>query len=187
MLFRSSLMTFDTGCAEELENAIKELEGKGAKKFILDLRYNGGGLVEEALEIANLFIPKDKDVLVTVSSDDEKDISKTDKDNITEADLVVLVNEYSASASEILVGALKDNGRAKIVGTTTFGKGVIQNVFSLKDGSVLKLTVAEYYTPKETKINKQGIKPDYEVKLEEVEKEEDFVDNQLEKAKEVLK
>ena len=180
-------MSIDTGCAEELENAIKELEGKGAKKFILDLRYNGGGLVEEALEIANLFIPKDKDVLVTVSSDDEKDISKTDKDNITEADLVVLVNEYSASASEILVGALKDNGRAKIVGTTTFGKGVIQNVFSLKDGSVLKLTVAEYYTPKETKINKQGIKPDYEVKLEEVEKEEDFVDNQLEKAKEVLK
>ncbi len=182
-----SLLTFDTGCAEELENAIKELEGKGAKKFILDLRYNGGGLVEEALNIANLFIPKGRDLLVTVSSDDEKEISKTDKDNITDSELVVLVNQYSASASEILVGALRDNDRAKIVGTTTFGKGVIQNVFSLKDGSVLKLTVAEYYTPKGTKINKQGIKPDYEVKIEEVEKEEDFVDNQLEKAKEILK
>ena len=109
------------------------------------------------------------------------------KDNITDSELVVLVNQYSASASEILVGALRDNDRAKIVGTTTFGKGVIQNVFSLKDGSVLKLTVAEYYTPKGTKINKQGIKPDYEVKIEEVEKEEDFVDNQLEKAKEILK
>lgn len=182
-----SLLTFDEGCADEFKNAIKDLEKQGAKKFILDLRYNGGGLVDEALEIANLFIPKGKDVLITVDSDDEKIVTKTEKDNITDEDLVVLVNEYSASASEILVGALRDNNRAKLVGTKTFGKGVIQNVFSLLDGSVLKLTIAEYYTPKETKINKVGLEPDFEVELEKVEKEEDFVDSQLNKAIEILK
>ncbi|MBO5397799.1 MAG: S41 family peptidase [Clostridia bacterium] len=182
-----SLYTFDTGSAEEVQKAIKELESKGAKKFILDLRYNGGGLVDEALKIANLFIPKNKDVLITVDSQENRVVTKTENDNITNAELVVLVNEYSASASEILSGALKDNGRAKIVGTKTFGKGVIQNVFSLFDGSVLKLTVAEYFTPNETKINKEGIVPDIEVELEKVEKEEDFVDTQLNKALEILK
>lgn len=182
-----SLYTFDTGSAEELQKAIKDLESKGAKKFILDLRYNGGGLVDEALKIANLFIPKGKDLLITVDSQGNRVVTKTENDNITNAELVVLVNEYSASASEILSGALKDNGRAKIVGTKTFGKGVIQNVFSLFDGSVLKLTVAEYFTPNETKINKEGIVPDIEVKLEKVEKEEDFVDTQLNKALEILK
>ena len=101
--------------------------------------------------------------------------------------MLVLVNEYSASASEILLGALKDNNRAKSVGIKTFGKGVIQNVFTLVDGSVLKLTIAEYFTPNENKINKEGIKPDYEVELPEVETEEDFVDTQLEKALEILK
>jgi len=143
--------------------------------------------VDEALEIANFFIPKGKDLLITVDSNGEKVVTKAKNDNITNADLVVLVNEYSASASEILVGALRDNGRAKMVGTKTFGKGVIQNVFTLLDGSVLKLTIAEYFTPNETKINKEGITPDYEVELEEVEKEEDFVDTQLNKALEVLK
>lgn len=182
-----SLLTFDEGCAEELKTAIEELEKQGAKKFILDLRYNGGGLVDEALEIANFFIPKGKDLLITVDSNGEKVVTTAENDNITNADLVVLVNEYSASASEILVGALRDNGRAKIVGTKTFGKGVIQNVFTLLDGSVLKLTIAEYFTPNETKINKEGITPDYEVELEEVENEEDFVDTQLNKALEILK
>lgn len=182
-----SLYTFDTGSAEEIQQAIKDLESKGAKKFILDLRYNGGGLVDEALKIANLFIPKNKDVLITVDSQGNRVVTKTENDNITNTELVVLVNEYSASASEILSGALKDNGRAKIVGTKTFGKGVIQNVFSLFDGSVLKLTVAEYFTPNETKINKEGIVPDIEVELEKVEKEEDFVDAQLNKALEILK
>jgi carboxyl-terminal processing protease len=182
-----SLLTFDDGCADELKTAIQDLEKQDAKKFILDLRYNGGGLVDEALEIANFFIPKGKDVLITVDSDGEKVVTQTEENNITDADLVVLVNGYSASASEILVGALKDNGRATIVGTQTYGKGVIQNVFSLLDGSVLKLTVAEYYTPNETKINKIGITPDYEIELEDVENEEDFVDTQLNKAIEILK
>ena len=182
-----SLITFDTGCAEELKNVLEDLKKKGAKKLILDLRYNTGGLVDEALEIANYFIPKDKTILITVDADGNKIKTTTSKDNITDMELVVLVNEYSASASEILLGALKDNNRAKSVGTTTYGKGVIQNVFTLVDNSVLKLTIAEYFTPNETKINKEGIKPDYEVELPEVENEEDFEDTQLNKALELLK
>lgn len=182
-----SLITFDTGCAEELKTVLKDLENKGAKKIILDLRYNTGGLVDEALKIANYFIPKDKDILITVDSSDNRVVTKTEEENITDVELVVLVNEYSASASEILVGALKDNERAKIVGTTTYGKGVIQNVFSLVDGSVLKLTVAEYFTPNENKIHKTGITPDYEVELPDVENDEEFEDTQLNKALEILK
>ena len=97
--------------------------------------------------------------------------------------MVVLVNEFSASASEILVGALRDNEKAQVVGTTTFGKGVIQSVFMLNDGSALKLTVNEYFTPNETKINKVGIEPDYVVELNDETEE----DEQLNKAIELLK
>lgn len=182
-----SLYTFDTDCSVEVEEAIKSLEAQGAKKYILDLRNNTGGLVSEAYRIANFFIPKGNDILITEYADGTKDVSKTTANNITDKELVVLVNEYSASASEILAGALKDNDRATIVGTTTYGKGVIQQVYPLLDGSVLKLTIAEYFTPKGTKIHEIGLEPDYEVELPEVEKEEDFVDSQLNKALEILK
>lgn len=182
-----SLLTFDEGCAEELKKALEDLKSKGANKYILDLRYNTGGLVDEALKIANYFLDKDKTVLYTVDSDDNKVETKTENDPIdTTSDMVVLVNYYSASASEILTGALKDNGRAKIVGEKTYGKGVIQNVFQLTDGSVLKLTFAEYFTPKETKINQVGIEPDYTVELPSKDSG-NTNDTQLDKAKELLK
>ena len=103
-------------------------------------------------------------------------------------DIVVLVNDYSASASEVLAGALKDNGEAKIVGEKTYGKGVIQSVFALADGSVLKLTISEYLTPNETKINKIGIIPDEEVHINlDVPEGEEVVDSQLNRAIEILK
>lgn len=181
------LLTFDTDCSVELKQAIEDLESKGAKKLVLDLRHNTGGLVSEACKIANLFIPKDKDILITEYADGTREVTKTTEDNVTDLKLVLLVDEYSASASEILAGALKDNERATVVGTTTYGKGVIQNVFSLLDGSVLKLTIAEYYTPNETKIHGIGLKPDYEVEIPEYKDENDFVDTQLNKAKELLK
>lgn len=182
-----SLLTFDEGCAEELKTALEDLKSKGANKYILDLRYNTGGLVDEALKIANYFLDKDKTVLYTVDSDDNKVETKTENDPIdTTSDMAVLVNYYSASASEILTGALKDNGRAKIVGEKTYGKGVIQNVFQLTDGSVLKLTFAEYFTPNETKINQVGIEPDYTVELPSKDSG-NTNDTQLDKAKELLK
>lgn len=178
-----SLLTFDEGCAKEVEEAYKSLKSQGAQKIILDLRNNTGGLVDEALNIADLIIEKDKNILITVDSKGNKEISKAERNPIINEDMVVLVNEFSASASEILVGALRDNGKAKTVGTNTFGKGVIQSVFMLNDGSALKLTVNEYFTPNETKINKVGIKPDYEVELNEDTEE----DEQLNKAIELLK
>lgn len=177
------LITFDEGCAEEIKNAYLDLKNQGAKKIILDLRYNTGGLVDESLEIADMIIPKDKTLLITVDSKNNKEISKSKQDVLIDCDIVVLVNEYSASASEILTGALKDNGEATIVGTKTYGKGVIQNVYMLQDGSALKLTVNEYFTPNETKINKIGIDPDYEVELNSETEE----DEQLNKAIELLK
>lgn len=178
-----SLLTFDEGCAEELKAKYEEIKAKGAKKIILDLRNNTGGIVDETLEIADYILPKDSKVLITVDSDGNKETSVTKQDAIMNEELVVLVNEYSASASEILVGALKDHERAKIVGKNTYGKGVIQSVFLLTDGSALKLTINEYFTPNETKINKVGIKPDYEID-QNSETEED---EQLNKAIELLK
>lgn len=181
------LITFDTGCADEFKKGYEELKGKGAEKLIIDLRHNTGGIVDEALSILDMIVPKDKTLLVTVDSEGNKEYTKSKEDNIIDMDIVVLVDEYSASASEIMVGALKDNQEATIVGTKTYGKGVIQNVYQLSDGSVLKLTVNEYYTPNETKINKIGIDPDVEVELEESTDENSQKDNQLEKAVEILK
>ena len=177
------LLTFDEGCAKELKQKYTELKNQGAQKIILDLRNNTGGLVTEALDILDLFLPKGETVLITVDAKDNQELSKTNDAQYIKEDVVVLVNEYSASASEIVAGALKDTKRAQIVGKTTYGKGVIQSVFMLEDGSALKLTVEEYYTPSKTKIHKVGIKPDYEVELDLESKE----DAQLNKAKELLK
>ena len=177
------LYAFDEGCAEELENAYNDLKSQGAQKIILDLRDNTGGIVDEALSIADSMIEDGKKLMITVDSKKNQEINYSNrKPNITE-DMVVLVNGYSASASEILTGALKDNGRAEIVGTKTYGKGVIQSVISLNDGSVLKLTVNEYYTPNEIKINKVGLDPDVEVE----DNKETEADEQLDKAIELLK
>lgn len=178
-----SLLTFDEGCAEEFKNAYLDLESKGAKKIIIDLRNNTGGLVNECLEIADMILPKGDVELITLDAKGNKEINKSEKDPIINCDIVVLVNEYSASASEILVAALKENNKAEVVGKTTYGKGVIQSVLGLNDGSVLKLTVSEYFTPTEQKINKVGVTPDYEVDLPEDLSE----DTQLNKAIELLK
>lgn len=178
-----SLATFDEGCAEEFKKEYLELKNKGAKKIIVDLRNNTGGLVEEALSLLDLFLLKNTTTLVTVDSKGNKDYSKTKDPQLITEDVVVLVNEYSASASEIVAGALKDHQRAQVVGTKTYGKGVIQSVFMLEDGSALKLTVEEYFTPKEVKINKVGIEPNYTVELDI----ENQIDTQLNKAKELLK
>lgn len=179
-----SLLTFDEGCADEFENAYNDLKAKGAKNLIIDLRNNTGGLVEECLRIADMILPKGSIELITVDSKDKKVYSEAKKDPILGNEkIVVLINEYSASASEILVGALMDNGKAVSVGNKTFGKGVIQTVLELNDGSVLKLTISEYFTPNESKINKVGITPTHEVELGD----NPDVDEQLNKAIELLK
>lgn len=176
-----SLITFDTGCADEFYKKLTELKDKGITKLVIDLRNNTGGIVNESLNIAEMFINKGNKLLITEDNKNNKVTTYAKSDAIVEMDVVVLCNKYTASASEILIGALRDNNIAKIVGTQTYGKGVIQQIFKLKDGGALKITTEEYYTPNETKINKVGITPDVEVELKDGEE-----DTQLNKAIEIL-
>ena len=159
--------TFDDGCADEFEQEMDKLVEQGAKKIVLDLRYNTGGAVDQALQILDLFLEKGQIELKTKSANglEVTTSSKTDK-KYSFDNMVILINEYTASASEILTGALIDNDLAKTVGTKSYGKGVMQSVLQLLDGSVLKITTQEYNTPKGTKIHEIGITPDYEIEYE---------------------
>lgn len=178
--------TFDEGCAEEFEEKVDELVNQGAKKLVLDLRYNTGGAVDQALKILDLFLEKGQIELITESANGLKITTSSPTDKKYNFDgIVILINKYTASSSEILTGAMIDNELVKTVGEKSFGKGIMQRVFNLSDGSVLKLTTQEYNTPKGTKINGVGITPDYEVKDSRLENSEQ--DDQLEKAKSVLK
>lgn len=159
------LPSFDSDSSNRLKEKIDELITNGAKSLILDLRNNGGGIVDEANKIADLFLDKGKTIMTTKDNKGKEETEKTKSKIEYDFPIIVLTNENTASASEILTAALKDNSRAKVIGTKTFGKGVIQTVITLLDGSGLKITTAEYFTPNGTEINKKGISPDIEVKL----------------------
>ena len=183
--------SFDETTAEDFKNQYQELAKKGIQSLIIDLRNNGGGIVDQALEIADYMTPKDSVLLYEVDKNGKETVKKAKEDPIVNMPIVILTNENTASASEILAGALKDLGKAKIVGTTTYGKGVIQQILKLNDGSGLKITIEEYQTPNRNKINKVGIQPDEKVELPSTVnslltiKESD--DTQLQKAIEMLK
>ena len=183
------ITSFDEGVAEDFKAKYLSLKEQGIKGLVIDLRDNGGGLVAEALKIVDYIVPKDQTALITVDKDGKEEISKTKEDAIITEPIVLLVNSSSASASEIMAGALKDLKCATIVGAKTYGKGVIQQLLTLSNGAGLKITVEEYYTPNKTKINKVGITPDYEILLETSITREptDANDTQLNKAKEILK
>ncbi len=186
-----AISDFDGGCADEFETKYKKLKEQGITKLIIDLRDNGGGVVDEAIDILNLITDNGSTLLITKDKNDNEEITKSSKNPIINMPIVVLTNNYSASASEILAGALKDNNKATIVGTTTYGKGIIQELHQLVDGSGLKITTNEYFTPNRNSINKVGIKPDVEIDLSEEHKKiidlEEKDDEQLQKAIEVLK
>ena len=182
--------SFDEGTADEFKSKFEELQGQRITSLIIDLRNNGGGIVDEALNIANYILDKDSVILYEVNKSNEEEVEKTTDDPIINMPIVVLTNGNTASSSEILAGALKDHGKATIVGTKTYGKGVIQQIITLSDGSGLKITSEKYLTPNRTEINKVGIEPDEEVELPDsvtnvlnVERSED---TQLQKAIEVL-
>ncbi len=179
-----SISTFDEECARDFKVEYESILEKGAKSLIIDLRGNGGGLVDEALEIADLMCDKNQITLITVDKDGKEKITKAKKDAIIKMPVVVLTNKGSASASEILVAALKENNKAEIVGDKTYGKGVIQELIYLQNGGALKVTSSEYYTPNKNKINEVGIEPNYEVKYDYTVEDND---EQLDKAIEVLK
>ena len=167
------------------------MQERGANSLIIDLRNNGGGIVDESTKIADYILDKGQKIISTQDKDKKEQITKSENEPIIKTEIVILVNKNTASASEILACSLQDNEKAKIVGTKTYGKGVIQTVFSLSDGSGLKITTAEYYTPKGATIHKVGISPDIEIELPDSVKNIYAVtkenDSQLKKAIEELK
>ena len=162
------LKQFNANAAKEMSNSIKKLESQNASGYVLDLRGNPGGLLESSIEIARQWV--DQGIIVsTKTRDGINDIRKANGSALTNRPLAVLINEGSASASEILSGAIRDNGRGFLVGKTTFGKGLVQSVRALSDGSGLTVTIAKYLTPKGIDINKNGLKPDIEANISKLE------------------
>lgn len=154
------LSQFNSNAVSAIAQAIASLGREGAQGYILDLRNNPGGLLQSGIEIARLWLDEGT-IVYTVNRQGILDSFETYGQPMTDAPLVVLVNEGTASASEILAGALQDNGRAFLVGNVTFGKGLIQSLFDLSDGAGLAVTVARYETPSHRDINRQGIRPDH--------------------------
>jgi carboxyl-terminal processing protease len=162
------LTGFQENTTDDLRKTLKEFNGKNLKGLILDLRNNPGGLLNVAIEVSEMFLPPNR-LIVYTQGRNKKDTAKfySKEKPLWEKPIVLLVNGGSASASEILFGALKDNYQNFLsVGTKTFGKGSVQNLIPLSDGSAIKLTIARYYTPKGVCIEGEGIVPDIEVKLE---------------------
>ena len=160
--------SFAKNTAKEVEKAVTDLREKGVKKFIFDVRYNPGGLLDQAIMIANMFLDEGKTILNVENRDGQIKSYKASKDygtfKITEP-YVLLVNEGSASASEILAAALKESADAKLIGTKTYGKGTVQSVIEVGDNAELKYTMAKWLTPNKTWIHKTGIEPTEEVSM----------------------
>jgi carboxyl-terminal processing protease len=154
------LSQFNATATESVAESITSLQDQGATAYVLDLRSNPGGLLSAGIEIARLWI-NDAPIVYTVNRQAILESYDAGHEALTDAPLIVLVNRGTASASEILAGALQDNGRALLVGDRTFGKGLIQSLFDLSGDAGLAVTVAKYETPNHHDINKQGIEPDY--------------------------
>lgn len=182
-----NITSFDSNSAKEFKSVYENLSKANITSLIIDLRNNGGGIVDEALDIADYILDKNQIILISKDKDGNERIEKSKAKPIVNIPIVVLTNQNTASASEILTAALKDNNKATIVGEKTYGKGVIQELLTLSDGSGIKVTTEEYYTPNRHKINEVGIKPDVEIASSEqliVEMEQD---KQLQEAIKILK
>lgn len=182
------MSSFDGDVSKEFKENYDKLINDGMKSLILDMRNNGGGVAKEAVEIGDYFTERGKNLLIEEDKDGKEEVTKAEKDREITLNTAVLVNDYSASASEILAGILKENvDNATVIGNKTYGKGVIQTLYKLSDGSGLKLTTNKYYTPNHNNINKEGIMPDIETEEydfeDELDKEKDI---QLKKAIEIL-
>ena len=176
---------FDSVTYHQFETALEDLEKQGMKGLVIDLRNNPGGNFDTVTDMLKLLLPEG---VIVSTKDKEGNVEEVTCDGANEFDkpLAVLVNQYSASASEIFSGAVQDYGIGEIVGMTTYGKGVVQQLMDLGDGTCLKMTIAEYYTPNGRSINGKGVEPDVEVEYEYDENNPE-ADTQLEKALEVVK
>ena len=180
------ILEFDDVTVDQFTDALATCKGSGMTGLILDLRGNPGGNMTSVCEIARMMLPEGL-IVYTEDKNGQREEYTCDGTHQFEYPLVVLVDSNSASASEILAGAVKDYGIGTLVGTTTFGKGIVQRIMRLSDGSAVKLTVSNYYTPKGHNIHKIGIEPDIEVPFEPEPYQLDGTDNQLNRAIEVLK
>ncbi|WP_302770825.1 S41 family peptidase [Anaerotignum lactatifermentans] len=183
-----SITNFRENTYSQFKEALDTLEAEGMEKLVLDLRNNTGGLVKSAHEIGEELLPEGI-MVYTMDKEGNREDALCD-DVYNDVPMVVLVNGNSASAAEILAGAIQDTGRGELIGTTTFGKGLVQRLFTLPDGSGLNVTIQKYYTPNGTSIHGVGITPDYEVELPEEYAQQTNIpaeaDTQLQKAVEVL-
>lgn len=176
---------FENVTLKQFEEALDDLNKQGMKGLIIDLRTNPGGNLSTVRDMVDLILSEGTIVSIKYRNGNEE-VYEADKENKLDVPLVVLTNQYSASASEIFAGAVQDHEIGVLVGTTTYGKGVVQEIYSLGDGTSFKITTSEYFTPSGRNIHGKGIKPDVEVEYEYDEANPDY-DNQLEKAIEVLK
>ena len=160
-----SLLSFSEGAHAQLGQALKEVQEVGAEGIVLDLRHNPGGLLDEAVRSASLFLPEGEVVVRTNSRSQGKSVHETGDGRVSSLPMVVLIDRGTASAAEILAAALADNSDARIVGTRSFGKGVFQEEHALANGGALKLTVGEYFTPNGVNLaESKGIHPDVKAK-----------------------
>ena len=160
------LMVFAEDSADEVKEAVEELQKQGCDKFILDLRDNGGGMTNVSIDIADYLLPECR-IMTEINKKGEK-TEYDSEESSADLDLVVLVNENTASASEILTAAIQENNAGKVIGTRTYGKGVTQVSRQFKDGSAIKMTVTEYLTPKGNHVHEKGIEPDIEATDENI-------------------
>ena len=163
----ASLLKFGNHTGAELKKHIEQLQAQGMKGLILDLRSNPGGSLKEAQDISSLFLTQDLVVYLKYKNGQETRYNRT-MPSLGNFPLIILVNGGSASASEIVTGAIKDYKRGTVIGQKTFGKGIVQEVIPLEGGDAIKLTVAQYFTPNGNYIHEKGIEPDIKVDMEEV-------------------
>lgn len=184
-----TMLQFSNNTAEQVREAMEELRDQGAKGYILDLRGNPGGFLDEAVDVASLFVEKDKTILYTLDKYNQKKEYRSYGGSFIGAPLVVLIDGGSASASEVVSGALKDYEAATLVGQQSFGKGIVQMVYQVGDGEAVKVTVSSYYSPDGINIHGEGIAPDIEVEIPEDAEMPLTMENdtQLQKAVEVLR
>jgi len=171
------LYEFAGGAGDDVRDEVDKLEKKGADWVILDLRYNGGGLLSEAVDVTGVF--QRGEVVSTKGLNSPLEVFASDETPATDLPVIVLTNGYTASASEIVTGALKDEDRATVIGARTFGKGVVQSIIPLGNGAALKLTTANYYTPDGTNIDKKGIAPDVRAPDDPKTKKDETLDRAL--------
>lgn len=181
--------SFEEDTAQQFEEKLADLQASGMQALVVDLRYNGGGLVDSVVQILDDILPEGLVVYVEDKYGNRQEYN-SDGDTYLDCPLAVLINGDSASASEIFAGAVKDYEYGTLIGTTTFGKGIVQSVIPLEDGDAIKLTTAKYFTPKGNYIHGVGIDPDIELDYEYLDPDGDSYDmqydNQILKAIEVL-